>query len=531
MPSTRFPDRLARPLFALLAAAALAAPAAADPAQLSEPYREWGEGPVQWLMTSEEQAEWQRLGSDQEAEQFVRLFWARRDPTPDTELNEYRRDFEQRAAYAEQQFATKATRGSMSDRGRVLLLLGPPKRVQRPGAGGSAVGGDAGSGDSVFGTGGTIGTGGGAGVGGRGGATDRAGVASEERWVYEDEAVPKFVERKRFHVRFLSKPGTEEIELTQASDVMGFLLEAKQSAIVRPDLTVADLAAAPAAAAAAADAGALLAYRGEELDAAAAEPLRQALAAAGGTDPIGIDAHLAAGAFQASDGRWIVPVQVAVAGAAPSGPGRVVGELVPAAGGDGLAFRLEQPWQESRGQHYVKDTLVVPAPGEYELRTGIEGAGGEIVWAGRETVTVPAGDEGFWLSELVLSDNIYPMKEAQEMLEPWAWQGIAVVPKAGATFPQGGLMWFYVHACDAALGEDGQPNLRVTAAITGPARMRAPMSLQPAKAGDRCWVLASGLDLVADRFPPGDYEISLQVRDSLGGETLTTDGAFTVTAP
>ena len=523
------PIRLSAPLAALAVLAALALPLAADPSQLSETYREWADGPVQWLMTAEEQAEWQRLSTDQEAERFVRLFWARRDPTPDTELNELRRDFEERAAFAEQQFKTDDTRGSLTDRGRVLILLGPPKRVQRPGAGGAATGGDFGSSDSVFGTGGSIGSGGGAGVGGRGGATDRAGVASEERWIYEDERVPDFVKRKRFHVRFLSKPGSDEVELTQASDVMGFLLDAKQSALVRPDLTAADLAALPAAAAAAAGGGAMIAYRGEELDAAAAEPLRQALAAEGGT--ASIDAYLAAGAFQTSDGRWIVPVQVAVAGAAPQGPGRVVGELVPAGGGDGVAFRLEQPWQESRGQHYVKDTLVVPAPGEYELRTGIEGPGGEIVWAGRETVTVPGGDEGFWLSELVLSDNIYPMKEAQEMLEPWAWQGIAVVPKADASFPQGGLMWFYVHACDPGLGENGQPNLRVTAAISGPARMRAPISLQPAKAGDRCWVLASGLDLVAERFPPGDYEISLQVRDAVGGETLTTDGAFTVTAP
>lgn len=512
----------------LLAATALVAlTAAADPAQLSETYREWGEGPVQWLMTSEEQAAWNKLSSDAEAEQFVRLFWARRDPTPDTDLNERRRDFEERVAFADQQFAEGEKRGAMTDRGRVLILLGPPRRVQSPGAGGSTLGGDAGGSDSVFGTGGSVASGTGPGRFGTGGGTDRAGVASEERWIYEGDRVPEFVERKRFHVRFLSKPGSEEIALTQASDIMGFLLEAKQSAIVRPELTAADLAAAPSAAAAAAGDGAFLAYRGDELEAAAVEPLRQALDAGSGA---GIDAHLAAGAFQASDGRWIVPVQVAVRGDAPPGPGRVVGELVAAGGEPRLAFRFEQPWQESRGQRYVKDTLVVPAAGEYELRTGLEGSGGEIVWAGSEPVTVPAA-EGFWLSELVLSDNIYPMQEAQEMLEPWAWQGIAVVPKAGATFPQGGLMWFYLHACHPALGEDGKPSLRVTAAIDGPAKFRAPLSVQPAKAGDHCWVVASALDLVADQFAPGDYDIKIQVRDSVGGVTLSSAGEFAVVAP
>jgi GWxTD domain-containing protein len=478
-------------------------------------------------MTSEEQAEWNRLGSDQEAEQFIRLFWAKRDPTPDTDLNETRRDFELRAAYADKEFATEETPGAMTDRGRVLLLLGPPKRVQRPGAGGASTGGDFGSSDSPFDTGGSMSSGGGPGTAGRGGGTDRAGVASEERWVYEDERVPEFVSRKRFHVRFLSKPGTDEVNLTQAGDVMGFLLEAKRVVITRPELTAADLAAAPTAAAAAAAPGAMLAYRGEELDAAAVEPLHAAMAGGGASS---VAAHHDAGAFQAADGRWIVPVQVAVAGAAPSGPGRVVGELVGPGGEPRLAFRFEQPWQESRGQHYVKDTLVVPAAGDYELHAGLE-SGGAIVWTGSEAVSVPAASDAYWLSELVLSDNIFPMQEAQEMLEPWAWQGIAVVPKAGSTFPHGGLMWFYTHACNPSLGEDGQPSLRVNAVIEGPAKFRAPMQVQPAKAGDRCWVIASGIDVAPDSFPAGDYTVKLQVRDTIAGETLTTAGAFRVVAP
>jgi GWxTD domain-containing protein len=514
-------------LLSVLLAAGLALPAVADPSQLSDVYRQWGEGPAQWLMTGEEAAEWKRLASDQEAEQLIRLFWARRDPTPDTDLNETRRDFEQRAAYAEQHFGTAETAGAMTDRGRVLILLGTPKRVQRPGAGGSTLGGDAGGSDNPFGTGGSVASGSGPGRFGTGGGADRAGVASEERWVYEDDRVPEFIDRRRFTVRFLSKPGSEEIELAQASDVLGFLAEARRVAITRPELTVADLAAAPSAVAAAAP-GALLAYRGEELAAGAVGHLHQAIAG-GGTSSLA--AHLAAGAFQAGDGRWIVPVQVAVAGAAPAGPGRVVGELVAAGGEPRLAFRFEQPWQESRGQHYVKDTLVVPAAGEYELHAGLEGSGGEIVWTGSETVTVPAASDAYWLSELVLSDDIYPMQEAQEMLEPWAWQGIVVVPKAGSTFAQGGLMWFYTHACNPSLGEDGEPALRVNAVIDGPAKFRAPMQAQPAKAGDHCWVIASGIDVVADSFPAGDYTVKLQVRDTVAGKTLSTAGAFTVVAP
>jgi len=516
------------PALAALLALGGAALAAAAPADLSQAYREWGESAVKFLMTQAEEKLWQSLSSDEEAEQFIRLFWAQRDPSPDTALNELRREVEQRVAFADQQFGTKETKGSLTDQGMVFILLGPPKRIQRPGATGASRGGDVGAGDTPYDTSGSVASGTGAGRFGTGGGTDRAGVASEERWIYEDDRLPEFVQRKRFTVRFLTKPGTEEVELTQASDVLGYLAEAKEVARTRPELTVEDVQVVTAGAAAAV-AGELVAFRGEELDAGAA-PVARLHSALGDGSGNGVDAHLDAGAFQASDGRWIVPLQVSATGSVPDGPARLVGELVDEGGETELAFRLEAPWQESKGQRYVKETLVAPA-GSYELRAGLEDGSGKVVWAGSEKVEVPAAADGYWLSELVLSDNIYPMQEAQEMLEPYAWQGIAVVPKAGRTFRQGELLWFYVHACNPALGDSGEPTLKVNLVLEGPTSFRGPLAVQPAKAGDECWVVAQGIDLVPDRFPPGDYEMKVQVRDSLGSTTLSSGEEFTVVAP
>jgi len=491
-------------------------------AQLSEVYQAWGSGPASYLMLPNEEAAWKQITNDQDAEEFIRLFWAQRDPSVGTELNEFRRELEQRVAYADQRFATKETAGAMTDRGRVFVLLGPPRRIQTPGASGSATGGDFGTGDSPFDTSGSVSSGTGPGAFGRGGATERSGVASEERWIYEDDYVPSFIDRKRFTVRFLSKPGTEEVELRDGERVLAYMAEARQLARAHPELTAADLSTGGGGGLSG-DSD-LMAWMGDELSGASASltALREALGNGGG----GGATHLDAGAFQAGDGRWIIPYQIS-AEADPAGdPAEVVGELVKADGDPVLSFHLEQSWRKAQGQSYVKDTLVVP-PGDYVLRTGLE-QGGKVSWAASEPVSVPTPAEDFWLSELLFSNSVFPMQEAQQMLEPYAWQGIAVVPKGNRTFLSGSVMWFYLHACYATLTADGEPSLRVNVKIKGPESFRGPVPVQPARAGDNCWVIAQGLDLTPDRFPPGDYDMNVQVRDSEAQITLSTEGKFSV---
>lgn len=516
-------------LLLVLIAAATGTPAAAAEAELSEIYREWGEGPAQVLMLPADEKAWNQVSSDEEAEEYIRLFWARRDPTLGTEVNEFRREFEQRVAFADERWTTEETRGALSDRGRVFILLGPPRRIQSPGAGGASTGGDFGSSDSPFDTSGSVASG--SGPIGRGGAQQRLGVASEERWIYEDDYVPEFVDRKRFSVRFLSEPGSEEVELRSGDAALGYMGAARRLAVVNPDLTAEDLG--PAGGGSALDEGSLtvMAYTGQELsgDEGSLAALREALGSeAPSGDGGGFTAHLDAGPFQASDGRWIVPFQLSTEADPGTGPGTVVGEMVAEESGEPvLSFRLEQDWTEWQGQSYVKDTLVVP-PGDYELRVGLEGEGGALAWAGVEEVEVPAESDDFWLSELLFSDRVYPMQEAQQMLEPFAWQGIVVVPRGDRTFVQGRVMWFYLHACNPAVGEGGEPALSVTVKIEGPTRFRDSLRTPPQRAGDHCWVISSGLDLDPGSFPAGDYEMDVLVRDTEAGKTLFSSGEFSV---
>ncbi len=109
----------------VLAASPHAARAAAD-----EDYREadknWHKGPVRWLLDRDEEKAYKKLRTDEERAAWVKEFWARRDPTPDTPANEYEQIFWERVEQADKSFKSITKSGSLTDMGRVFLMLGPP---------------------------------------------------------------------------------------------------------------------------------------------------------------------------------------------------------------------------------------------------------------------------------------------------------------------------------------------------------------------------------------------------------------------
>ncbi|HEV7768201.1 MAG TPA: GWxTD domain-containing protein, partial [Thermoanaerobaculia bacterium] len=82
------------------------------------------------LATAEEKKEWDRLPDSESRRKFVDAFWIARDPDPATRVNEARIEMLHRIAFADVAFDEAADdRGSLTDRGRVFVLLGPPRRV------------------------------------------------------------------------------------------------------------------------------------------------------------------------------------------------------------------------------------------------------------------------------------------------------------------------------------------------------------------------------------------------------------------
>jgi GWxTD domain-containing protein len=104
--------------------------------ELETPYRKWLNEDVTYIITDEERKAWKRLSTDDERENFIESFWLRRDPTPDTEENEYKEEHYRRIAYANERFASGIP-GWKTDRGRIYIVYGPPDEIEDHSSGGS----------------------------------------------------------------------------------------------------------------------------------------------------------------------------------------------------------------------------------------------------------------------------------------------------------------------------------------------------------------------------------------------------------
>jgi GWxTD domain-containing protein len=103
--------------------------------ELEAPYRKWLEEDVVYIITDEERHAFKGLLTDEEREQFIEQFWLRRDPTPDTEENEFKEEHYRRIAYANERFASGFA-GWKMDRGRIYIMYGPPDEITSQPAGG-----------------------------------------------------------------------------------------------------------------------------------------------------------------------------------------------------------------------------------------------------------------------------------------------------------------------------------------------------------------------------------------------------------
>src|SRR5579862_4718960 len=93
--------------------------------ELETPYRKWMNEDVVYIITDEEKSAFKRLSTDDERQQFIEQFWLRRDPTPDTEENEFKEEHYRRIAYANERYASGIP-GWKTDRGRTYIMYGPP---------------------------------------------------------------------------------------------------------------------------------------------------------------------------------------------------------------------------------------------------------------------------------------------------------------------------------------------------------------------------------------------------------------------
>ena len=105
------------------------------PADMAKRYpsdQYWGDGPVRWIMTPSEKAAWAAVSDPNARVAFVEEFWTARASLPGGDGRTYRQEFERRVAFADENLAVDPEqRGSLTDRGMVFILLGPPTYAGR----------------------------------------------------------------------------------------------------------------------------------------------------------------------------------------------------------------------------------------------------------------------------------------------------------------------------------------------------------------------------------------------------------------
>ena len=98
-----------------------------DPS-VKEEYKKWLREDVVYIISDGERADFKKLATDRERDDFVVAFWERKNPAPGSARNAYKEELYQRLAYANSNFAAGIP-GWKTDRGRFYITFGPPDSV------------------------------------------------------------------------------------------------------------------------------------------------------------------------------------------------------------------------------------------------------------------------------------------------------------------------------------------------------------------------------------------------------------------
>lgn len=93
-------------------------------------FQRWLERDVFYIITKTEKEIFLKLKTNDEKEIFIENFWLRRDPTPNSEVNEFREEYYERIAYANEKFSSGIL-GWRTDRGMIYILYGKPDKIEK----------------------------------------------------------------------------------------------------------------------------------------------------------------------------------------------------------------------------------------------------------------------------------------------------------------------------------------------------------------------------------------------------------------
>ena len=103
--------------------------------ELGPAYGDWLGNEVPDIITEAERRAFLELSTNEEREQFVEIFWDRRNPHHESPENSFKEEHYRRLAYADEHFASGIP-GRKTDRGHIYILWGPPDEIESHPTGG-----------------------------------------------------------------------------------------------------------------------------------------------------------------------------------------------------------------------------------------------------------------------------------------------------------------------------------------------------------------------------------------------------------
>ena len=491
----------------ILIATAIVAIAAGAFAALSGPKAAYFSGPVQYIMTPEEQAQWKTVQTDQDADDFIALFWARRDPTPGTAKNEFREDFDSRVAFADKNLAAAGYRGSMTDQGKILILFGPPKRASHSG----------GAGNTPIPT-----------FGHPEDSATAGGELEMANWIYEDQVAQKFFGTNHVEIRFSDRTGNHLLVLEPGRvNVAAAQQKAIAAAITQPNakiekVTVPMGQTAPAAAAAPAAPPTTL--RTASLETAVSD------AKAGKASDKG--ASITFAEFLSPTGDYFVPIALFVpasAGLTADTADTFFGVIEDSTGKRVAVFEVPAKGFISKNNVIFDYSANLPA-GTYTATFGVAKAGAPVLIASAPITAAPLTKDFVGTSRLVLGDIVETM-EAAPPKSPFAFGKLKVVPRS--SFSNKEELGYFIELHNPGIDPTTNlPNIQTKIelvptsgpAITAPLMDAQALPLSGAL-GPGEYAIISGIPLGDMKTPlkAGDYTLRVKVVDTVTKKSFTIE--------
>ena len=461
-----------------------------EPAE-AESLLEWDESPAGYLLTKDEEKEWKTISTEAEAHAFIELFWARRNPDPVSAFNPVKADFENKVRYADEQYTWDRRRGALTDRGRVLILMGAPhysenrfptETVER--------------------------------IEDRAVGTDEV-RANAKLWYYDPQQLPDGFKAKGSRLIFTfyeekaeSNNFTLDRSHQEATMGMRAMSRAPDVYLLHPDLTeVPKPVSIPGGVAPTA---AQLAWCDAE-----SAPLDDQLlvvaevgVAGPGNRPFWLHLELPADA-RALD---------VLAGRVSSTDGAVQSTFqipaVPKATSTGKAYHLTFPLN----------------PGTYSVEVaGASGGAAQILWSD-DVVIPPTSMEGTWMTPLMLGLSVVQEEEWQ-LGSPFGYGALHLMPLTETALPGQTELSYFGHVIRPGLNDAGETELevKVTLKMDGK-RLGRPltMTLPTASIVDDLHIYANSINLAA--LPQtGTYKLEFKVTDTIADVSVERDVVLDIT--